>query len=119
MRATWNGRVIRNAWHTNVWSGGSYVYYPPGYMTTLLGIEAEREGNYFFAGEHTSHKWQGYMNGAIESGRRAAAGPSELFVIGVGACTAADVIFAPTVGTTYFVQVGSNNTTASALARSS
>ena len=27
----------------------------------------------FFAGEHTSVKWQGYMNGAIESGRRAAA----------------------------------------------
>jgi monoamine oxidase len=27
----------------------------------------------FFAGEHTSIKWQGYMNGAVESGRRAAA----------------------------------------------
>jgi monoamine oxidase len=25
-----------------------------------------------FAGEHTSIKWQGYMNGAVESGRRAA-----------------------------------------------
>ena len=27
----------------------------------------------FFAGEHTSIRWQGYMNGAVESGRRAAA----------------------------------------------
>jgi monoamine oxidase len=27
----------------------------------------------FFAGEHTSLAFQGYMNGAIESGRRAAA----------------------------------------------
>jgi monoamine oxidase len=27
----------------------------------------------FFAGEHTSFAWQGYMNGAIETGRRAAA----------------------------------------------
>jgi monoamine oxidase len=25
-----------------------------------------------FAGEHTSFRWQGYMNGAIESGKRAA-----------------------------------------------
>ena len=32
-----------------------------------------RAGRLFFAGEHTSIKWQGYMNGAIESGRRAAA----------------------------------------------
>ena len=72
IRERWNGRVIRNAWHTNPWSGGSYVYYPPGYMTTLLGVEAEREGNYFFAGEHTSRDWQGFLNGAVESGMRAA-----------------------------------------------
>jgi monoamine oxidase len=26
-----------------------------------------------FAGEHTSIRWQGYMNGAVESGLRAAA----------------------------------------------
>jgi monoamine oxidase len=26
-----------------------------------------------FAGEHTSLRWQGYMNGAVESGLRAAA----------------------------------------------
>ena len=30
-------------------------------------------GRMFFAGEHTSSAWQGYMNGAVESGRRAAA----------------------------------------------
>ena len=29
-------------------------------------------GRLFFAGEHTSIRWQGYMNGAVESGRRAA-----------------------------------------------
>jgi monoamine oxidase len=29
-------------------------------------------GRIVFAGEHTSDRWQGYMNGAIESGRRAA-----------------------------------------------
>ena len=26
----------------------------------------------FFAGEHTSLRWQGYMNGAVETGLRAA-----------------------------------------------
>jgi hypothetical protein len=30
-------------------------------------------GRLFFAGEHTSIRWQGYMNGAVESGLRAAA----------------------------------------------
>ena len=30
-------------------------------------------GRIVFAGEHTSIKWQGYMNGAIETGLRAAA----------------------------------------------
>ena len=29
-------------------------------------------GRVLFAGEHTSERWQGYMNGAIESGKRAA-----------------------------------------------
>ena len=34
---------------------------------------ARPAGRLFFAGEHTSIRWQGYMNGAVESGRRAAA----------------------------------------------
>ena len=29
-------------------------------------------GNLFFAGEHTSEKFQGFMNGAAETGNRAA-----------------------------------------------
>ena len=29
-------------------------------------------GRVFFAGEHTSLRWQGYMNGAVETGLRAA-----------------------------------------------
>ena len=33
---------------------------------------ARPAGRLFFAGEHTSLRWQGYMNGAVESGRRAA-----------------------------------------------
>jgi monoamine oxidase len=37
-------------------------------------------GRIFFAGEHTSVKWQGYMNGAIASGLRAAEEISALFL---------------------------------------
>lgn len=73
MTARWNGRVIVNVWDRSPWSRGSYAYYPPGYMTSIYGIEPEPEGNCFFAGEHTSMQWQGFLNGAVESGLRAAA----------------------------------------------
>lgn len=68
----WNGRVIRDAWSSNPWSRGSYAYYPVGYATSVLGIEPEPEGHCHFAGEHTSLQWQGFLNGAVESGLRAA-----------------------------------------------
>ena len=37
------------------------------------GVEGERSGNCHFAGEHTSVDFQGYLNGAVETGERAAA----------------------------------------------
>lgn len=33
---------------------------------------SRRAGRLLFAGEHTSERWQGYMNGAVESGHKAA-----------------------------------------------
>ena len=35
-------------------------------------MERKRQGNCHFAGEHTSIDFQGYLNGAVESGERAA-----------------------------------------------
>jgi monoamine oxidase len=70
--AAWNERVVRNAWDRNPWSLGSYALLRPGQYTSIAGIEAEREGNVFFAGEHTSSESQGYLNGAVETGQRAA-----------------------------------------------
>ena len=70
--ALWNGRVIRNAWDRYPWSLGSYALIKPGQYTSFWGVEAEPAGNVFFAGEHTSADWQGYLNGAVESGQRAA-----------------------------------------------
>jgi monoamine oxidase len=67
----WNARKIKDAWMGNPWSLGSYSYYPPGYQTTLLGVEREPEGNCFFAGEHTAEE-NGFLNAAVETGQRAA-----------------------------------------------
>jgi monoamine oxidase len=70
--ARWNGRVIRNAWDRHPWSRGSYSLLKPGQYTTLHGIEHQAEGRVRFAGEQSSQEWYGYLNGAVESGLRAA-----------------------------------------------
>lgn len=68
----WNGRVRRTVWGGASAPGGAYAFYPPGYMTSLYGVERESEGPVHFAGEHTSRAAQGFLEGAVESGRRAA-----------------------------------------------
>ncbi len=69
----WNGRVIRNAWDRNPWTFGSYALIRPGQYTAFYGVEAEPSGHAHFAGEHTSIDAQGYLEGAVASGQRAAA----------------------------------------------
>lgn len=51
---------------------GSYSCYKPGQWTSISGKEMEPVGNFFFAGEHCSSEFQGFMNGAAETGRRVA-----------------------------------------------
>jgi monoamine oxidase len=51
---------------------GSYSFWKVGQYTQFAGIEREVEGRCHFAGEHTSVDFQGYLNGAVESGERAA-----------------------------------------------
>ena len=70
--ARWNGRVIRNPWDRYPWSRGSYSLIRPGQYTAFHGIESLAEGRVRFAGEQSSADWYGYMNGAVESGLRAA-----------------------------------------------
>ena len=55
------------------WTRGSYSYWKVGQYTKFAGVERERQGNCHFAGEHTSLDFQGYLNGAVETGERAAA----------------------------------------------
>jgi monoamine oxidase len=58
-------------WAADPWAGGAAAIPSPRQMTTLcVGIELP-EGRVHFAGEHTSN-WTGWMQGALESGLRAA-----------------------------------------------
>jgi monoamine oxidase len=61
-------------WPSDPFIEGSYTCNPPGYFTTILGHEATPVGNLYFAGEHTDffYEWQGFMEGAANSGIRAA-----------------------------------------------
>jgi len=70
--AAWNGKVIRNAWDRHPWTRGSYSLLKPGQYVGFHGAEWEPEAGLHFAGEHTSDASSGYMNGAVETGQRAA-----------------------------------------------
>jgi len=70
--ASWNGRVTRDYWTGNEWTKGSYSYWKVGQYTRFSGAEKEQSGNCHFAGEHTSQDFQGYLQGAVETGQRAA-----------------------------------------------
>jgi monoamine oxidase len=71
--AKWNHRVVRDFWTGYEWTKGSYSYWKVGQYTRFSGAEKERSGNCHFAGEHTSQDFQGYLEGAVETGERAAA----------------------------------------------
>ncbi len=60
-------------WEDDPWARGGYAYFDPGYPPASRDWLSRPVGRVLFAGEHTSRRWQGYMNGAIESGLRAAA----------------------------------------------
>jgi monoamine oxidase len=66
------GTALRAVWAAEPYALGSYSCYLPGQWTKFGGVEAERVGNIWFAGEHCSLGSQGYMNGACETAEQAA-----------------------------------------------
>ena len=78
----WDGSAERMHWPSYKLSKGSYAYFQPGQYTKFIqhhvyregeaGAEPVASGNLFFAGEHLSDQFQGYMNGAAQTGRLAA-----------------------------------------------
>jgi monoamine oxidase len=69
-------RGTSKCWHTDPWARGAFAYFRPGEMLGLRPHIAGAEGRVHFAGDHTS-AWSGWMQGALESGLRAAAEVSE------------------------------------------
>ncbi|WP_303674148.1 flavin monoamine oxidase family protein [Vampirovibrio chlorellavorus] len=70
------GQQILMNWSRHPWAKASYSCPRPGQYTSLMGAAGEPELNdsLFFAGEHCSVDWAGFMNGAVESGLLAAEG---------------------------------------------
>jgi monoamine oxidase len=70
------GKILASrtiVWEDDPWARGGYAYFDPGFDPLWRAWLARPAGRIVFAGEHTSIKSQGYMNGAIETGLRAAA----------------------------------------------
>lgn len=61
-------------WQRKKWSAGSMAVFKPGQYMRFKGVamESEYEGRFQFAGEHTSLMFAGTLQGALESGKRAA-----------------------------------------------
>ncbi len=63
--------VFSQCWENDPWARGAVRLMRPGQVVDLYPHIATPEGHIHFAGEHTS-TWFAWMNGAIESGMRAA-----------------------------------------------
>jgi len=72
LSSKFNGKASLEYWTGYRWTRGSYSYWKVGQYTTFAGIEGAQEENCHFCGEHTSIDFQGFMNGAIDTGKRAA-----------------------------------------------
>jgi len=62
------------SWADEEWTRGCFMaHYAPGVLTQLGHVLREPVGRIHWAGTETSDYWQGYMDGAVRSGERAAA----------------------------------------------
>ena len=71
---TVNTHVVRGTsycWDTDEWARGGHAFFAPGQFLSAFPLIQQPEGRMHFAGEHTS-AWFGMLNGAVESGVRAA-----------------------------------------------
>jgi monoamine oxidase len=64
--------VASYAWQRDEFTDGAYALYKPGQWFGIRPILARPHGKVLFAGEHLAD-WQGFMEGAIETGEAAAA----------------------------------------------
>ena len=66
-------RVVVKEWSKDPWTQGCPVsIIAAGSCASHIAELAKPVGNIFFAGTETSTVWSGYMDGAVQSGQRAA-----------------------------------------------
>lgn len=65
-------KSIKYCWGNQPFTKAGYTSFKKGQYSTIVGWEAEPVGNIYFAGEHVSGEFQGFMNGAAQTGRIAA-----------------------------------------------
>jgi monoamine oxidase len=70
--AAFTGRAYEDHWARHPWSHGAYSYCRVGQAVTYGAIAGRTEGRILFAGEHTSIANIGFLDGAVETGERAA-----------------------------------------------
>ncbi len=70
--AAYTGRAFEDHWARDPWVHGAYSYYRVGQAANYGTLAARTEGRFLFAGEHTSINNQGFLDGAVETGERAA-----------------------------------------------
>jgi monoamine oxidase len=64
--------LIKMRWDDDPWARGGYAVFTPAFDPGLHAVLARGAGRILFAGADTTMEFQGYMNGAVESGVRAA-----------------------------------------------
>ncbi|MFN0251018.1 MAG: flavin monoamine oxidase family protein [Kofleriaceae bacterium] len=69
---SWNGKATQSLFHKSSFACLAYSYYKPGQYTDFGGYEAEKQGNVYFCGEHTTQDFQGFMEGGAITGEDAA-----------------------------------------------
>lgn len=67
-------------WNLDPYSKGTWCMYPPGMLTGALKELQRPEQNIYFAGSDIANGWRGFIDGAIESGARAAQLVSEKII---------------------------------------
>ncbi len=70
--AAYTGRAYEDHWSRDPWVHGAYSFYRVGQGVSYGELAGARDGRFLFAGEHTSVNNIGFLDGAVETGERAA-----------------------------------------------
>ena len=71
-------------WNADEFSQGTWMSYRPGQLTRFHSAFQETEGRLAFAGSDLALGWAGWMDGAVETGARAAAQVEEMLLVASG-----------------------------------